>query len=81
MKIKFINSHKFVLCIFQLMIQGRDVFMGYMGNEADTKASFDRDFRMRTGDLARVDNGFLKITGLNNNKRLFTCIMLIISLA
>jgi long-chain-fatty-acid--CoA ligase ACSBG len=47
----------------ELMIQGRDVFMGYMGNEADTRATFDRDFRMRTGDLARVDNGFLKITG------------------
>ena len=49
------------------MIQGRDVFMGYMKNEADTKATFDRDFRMRTGDLARVKNGFLKITGLNND--------------
>ena len=49
------------------MIQGRDVFMGYMGNEADTRATFDRDFRMRTGDLARVDKGFLKITGVNND--------------
>lgn len=51
------------------MIQGRDVFMGYMGNEADTRATFDKDFRMRTGDLARVEKGFLKITGINEKIR------------
>lgn len=47
------------------MIQGRDVFMGYMGNDADTRSAFDKEFRMRTGDLARVEKGFLKITGTN----------------
>jgi long-chain acyl-CoA synthetase len=48
----------------EVLVRGPMVFTGYHGDEAGTRAVFDRDGFLRTGDLGRLDDdGFLTITG------------------
>jgi len=47
----------------ELGIFGRHVFMGYLNDESKTLSSFDEDGWIHTGDLAKIEDGFLYITG------------------
>lgn len=48
----------------ELCFRGRNVFIGYLGNEEESKAALDSDGYLHTGDLATVDeDGFVFITG------------------
>ena len=42
---------------------GRNVFMGYLGEEAKTKSTFDKDNWLLTGDLGTLEEGYLSIQG------------------
>ena len=47
----------------ELCVYGRHVFMGYMNSEAKTRETFDEDDWLHTGDIAKIEDGFLFITG------------------
>jgi long-chain-fatty-acid--CoA ligase ACSBG len=47
----------------ELGIYGRHVFMGYLKDEAKSKETIDEEGWLRSGDLAKIDDGFLFITG------------------
>ena len=47
----------------ELAIWGRHVFMGYLNDEAKTASSFDQGGWIQTGDLAKIEDGFVFITG------------------
>jgi len=48
----------------EVCVRGRNVFMGYLDNDADTIDSFDPEGFFHTGDLGCLDRrGFLEITG------------------
>ena len=48
----------------ELCIKGKHVAKGYYKSENETKAAFDNDGWLHTGDLAEIDeNGFAKIIG------------------
>ncbi len=47
----------------EVCIRGRHVFAGYWNNPAATQEALDADGWFRTGDLGRIDDGFLTITG------------------
>jgi len=48
----------------ELCMRGRNVFMGYLGNQEKTMEVFDRDGWHHSGDVGKVDNdGFYVITG------------------
>ncbi|KAK3098973.1 hypothetical protein FSP39_024869 [Pinctada imbricata] len=48
----------------EICMNGRHVFMGYLGDEEKTKEAFDNKFWLRSGDLGKRDkDGFLFITG------------------
>ncbi|VVC96583.1 long-chain-fatty-acid--CoA ligase ACSBG2-like isoform X2 [Leptidea sinapis] len=48
----------------ELMIRGRHVFMGYLNDEEKTRAAFDSEGWLLTGDIGRVDSqNMLYITG------------------
>lgn len=47
----------------ELLLRGPGVFTGYLGNEQATLDVFADDGWFRTGDLAEVDDGFVRITG------------------
>lgn len=48
----------------ELCFRGRNIFMGYSGNEEESAATIDPDGFLHTGDLGRVDaDGFISITG------------------
>ena len=41
--------------------------MGYLNSEEETRNAFNSEFRLRTGDLAKVDKKqFFTITGKHN---------------
>lgn len=45
-------------------MEGRHIFMGYLGMEDKTLESFDEYGRFHSGDIGRLDeDGFLFITG------------------
>jgi len=48
----------------ELCMRGRNVFMGYLGNEQKTKEAFDEDGWHHSGDVGTSDeDGFFTITG------------------
>lgn len=48
----------------ELCFRGRNIFVGYMGNEEETNKTIDDDCYVHSGDLGRVDEeGFITITG------------------
>jgi long-chain-fatty-acid--CoA ligase ACSBG len=47
----------------ELMIFGRHVFMGYLNDEKKTKETFDENGFLHTGDMAKIEDNFLFITG------------------
>lgn len=47
----------------ELLINGRHVFMGYLNDEKKTKEGFDSDGFIRTGDIAKIEKGYIYITG------------------
>jgi len=48
----------------ELCMRGRNVFMGYLGNEEKTREAFDADGWHHSGDVGTVDSeGFYTITG------------------
>jgi long-chain-fatty-acid--CoA ligase ACSBG len=47
----------------ELCIYGRHVFMGYLNAENKTKETFDENGWLHTGDMAKIEDGFLYITG------------------
>jgi len=47
----------------EITVKGPNVFMGYYGNEEQTKEAFTTDGYFKTGDIGHIDEeGFLKIT-------------------
>jgi long-subunit acyl-CoA synthetase (AMP-forming) len=48
----------------ELCFRGRNVFLGYLGDAAESEATLDDDGFIHTGDLATMDaDGFVHITG------------------
>lgn len=48
----------------EICYKGRNVFMGYLNREEETKATIDEEGYVHTGDMGSIDNdGFLYITG------------------
>jgi long-chain-fatty-acid--CoA ligase ACSBG len=47
----------------ELCIYGRHVFMGYLNDDKKTKDTFDENGWLHTGDMAKIEDGFLYITG------------------
>ena len=47
----------------EISINGRSVYMGYLNDENKTVESFNEEGWLRTGDLGKIDEGFLYITG------------------
>ena len=51
----------------EILVRGKNVMLGYLGDEAATKEAFDGDW-YKTGDIGRIDeDGFLFITGRIKN--------------
>ena len=49
---------------FQLGLHGRNIFMGYLNDEVQTKAAIDEDGWFHSGDNGKIDeDGFVVITG------------------
>ncbi|MDQ2924565.1 MAG: AMP-binding protein, partial [Acidobacteriota bacterium] len=46
----------------ELEVKGPAVFVGYWGNEAATKKEFTEDGWFKTGDIGKIEDGFLSIT-------------------
>jgi len=50
---------------------GRNVFMGYLDEEAKTREAIDGQGRLHSGDVGKVDaDGFLYITGRIKGSRI-----------
>ena len=50
--------------IGEVAANGRNVFMGYLGDSTKTRETFDRGFWLLTGDMATMDSeGFITIKG------------------
>ena len=51
----------------EVLVRGKNVMLGYLGDEAATKEAFDGDW-YKTGDIGKIDeDGFLFITGRIKN--------------
>ena len=49
--------------IGEICLYGRNIFMGYLNNEEQTKKAFDSEGWLRTGDIVRIDlMGYLHLT-------------------
>ena len=46
----------------ELEVQGSSVFAGYWQNEDATKKEFTEDGWFKTGDIGKIEDGFLSIT-------------------
>lgn len=71
-KITWANSrcaiNKIIWClysyVFQIRVNGRHIFMGYLNNTEKTEEMFDKDGWLCTGDFGILDSqSFIKITG------------------
>jgi len=49
--------------IGEVASNGRNVFMGYLGDGLKTRETFDRGFWLLSGDMATIDDGFVTIKG------------------
>ena len=49
--------------LLQVASNGRNVFMGYLGDATKTRETFDRGFWLLSGDMATIDQGFVTIKG------------------
>jgi len=47
----------------EILLKGGNIFVGYYNNDEATADSFDEDGWFRSGDLGKLDDGFLRITG------------------
>eukprot|EP00357_Protocruzia_adherens_P027344 CAMPEP_0114990940 /NCGR_PEP_ID=MMETSP0216-20121206/11083_1 /TAXON_ID=223996 /ORGANISM="Protocruzia adherens, Strain Boccale" /LENGTH=658 /DNA_ID=CAMNT_0002354187 /DNA_START=27 /DNA_END=2004 /DNA_ORIENTATION=- len=48
----------------EICLKGRNIFLGYLGDDEANEETFTEDRYLKTGDLGRLDNdGFLFITG------------------
>lgn len=48
----------------EIRLKGRNIMMGYLGDEEKTEATFDQDGWLKSGDIGREDqDGFFFITG------------------
>jgi long-chain-fatty-acid--CoA ligase ACSBG len=47
----------------ELCVYGRHVYMGYLNDETKTNESFDDEGWLRTGDIAKINENFIFITG------------------
>ena len=47
----------------EILFRGRHVFMGYMKDSKATSETIDSEGWLHSGDIGRLDNGFLSITG------------------
>ena len=54
----------------QILMRGRNVFMGYLGMEDKTVETIDDDRWLHSGDIGKLDkDGFLYVTGRINGGR------------
>jgi len=49
--------------IGEVAANGRNVFMGYLGDATKTRETFDRGFWLLSGDMATIEDGFVTIKG------------------
>ena len=49
--------------IGEVASNGRNVFMGYLGDATKTRETFDRGFWLLSGDMATIEDGFVTIKG------------------
>jgi len=47
----------------EILARGNSIFTGYWNNAKESYKALDKEGWFHTGDLGKVDNGFLKITG------------------
>lgn len=47
----------------ELCMYGRHIFMGYLNADKKTKESIDSDGWFHSGDVAKIEDGFIFITG------------------
>jgi long-chain-fatty-acid--CoA ligase ACSBG len=47
----------------ELCVYGRHVYMGYLNDEAKTRETFDSEGWLKTGDIAKITDNYMFITG------------------
>jgi len=60
-----IKSTIYCVCLnWQVRMNGRNMFMGYLNMKSKTLEVFDKDLCLKSGDIGKKDDdGFLFITG------------------